>query len=439
MLSRIARRGYHKVVVEHFNNPKNIGKLDPKDPNVGTGLVGAPACFHKDTRVATADGSHTIGELYTNTNNGTNIIHVTSFNLQTSVFETRPARVVYSGKKKMDTITISTGETIIVTPDHQFLTMEEAGTYVYKENSIITEQDRLVSFCMKKEENVSIISREYYGEDDCYTLQVEVNNNYCIVTHDNVGIVVKNCGDVIKIQIKVDENDTIVDSKCKVFGCLAGNVRISTPGIPAGKQIKDCNVGDEIWAWNGEKIVKNEIEQIYVHYVPSDELMYLEFEGSSYFKFVCTKSHIWWKANDTPVEAETLNVGDECLSIDETVNIHNGLKVIRKETELTYNLLRDIEKNEEGLYKVYDIKCKEGANVFFVGRIASHNCASAFANTSLASDIIKGKKIDEVVQITNMDLAKATHSNQIKLHCSALAADAIKAAVNDIKKKRSEA
>ena len=53
MLSRIIRknnftnflrRGYHINVVEHFNNPRNVGSFSKNDPNVGTGLVGAPAC-----------------------------------------------------------------------------------------------------------------------------------------------------------------------------------------------------------------------------------------------------------------------------------------------------------------------------------------------------------------------------------------------------------
>ena len=35
---------YSKVVIEHFENPKNVGKMDPLAPSVGTGLVGAPAC-----------------------------------------------------------------------------------------------------------------------------------------------------------------------------------------------------------------------------------------------------------------------------------------------------------------------------------------------------------------------------------------------------------
>eukprot|EP00892_Ulva_mutabilis_P003782 jgi/Ulvmu1/1776/UM118_0016.1 len=37
-------RAYHENVVDHYDNPRNVGKMDVKDPNVGTGLVGAPAC-----------------------------------------------------------------------------------------------------------------------------------------------------------------------------------------------------------------------------------------------------------------------------------------------------------------------------------------------------------------------------------------------------------
>ncbi|KAL0421791.1 UNVERIFIED_CONTAM: Iron-sulfur cluster assembly protein 1 [Sesamum latifolium] len=38
------RRMYHERVVDHYNNPRNVGSFDKNDPSVGTGLVGAPAC-----------------------------------------------------------------------------------------------------------------------------------------------------------------------------------------------------------------------------------------------------------------------------------------------------------------------------------------------------------------------------------------------------------
>jgi hypothetical protein len=40
----MARRGYHEKVIEHYERPRNVGSMDKKNPLVGTGLVGAPAC-----------------------------------------------------------------------------------------------------------------------------------------------------------------------------------------------------------------------------------------------------------------------------------------------------------------------------------------------------------------------------------------------------------
>ncbi|KAJ6387010.1 hypothetical protein OIU78_016858 [Salix suchowensis] len=41
---QILPRFYHEKVIDHFNNPRNVGSFDKNDPAVGTGLVGAPAC-----------------------------------------------------------------------------------------------------------------------------------------------------------------------------------------------------------------------------------------------------------------------------------------------------------------------------------------------------------------------------------------------------------
>lgn len=43
-ITSINRRFYHKNVIDHYNNPRNVGSLDKNKSNVGTGLVGAPAC-----------------------------------------------------------------------------------------------------------------------------------------------------------------------------------------------------------------------------------------------------------------------------------------------------------------------------------------------------------------------------------------------------------
>jgi len=43
-IARIPSAQYHEKVIDHYENPRNVGKLDPKSKRVGTGLVGAPAC-----------------------------------------------------------------------------------------------------------------------------------------------------------------------------------------------------------------------------------------------------------------------------------------------------------------------------------------------------------------------------------------------------------
>lgn len=47
---------YSNKVIDYYENPRNVGSLDKNDSNVGTGLVGAPACIHGDTLIAVADG-----------------------------------------------------------------------------------------------------------------------------------------------------------------------------------------------------------------------------------------------------------------------------------------------------------------------------------------------------------------------------------------------
>ena len=59
-------------------------------------------------------------------------------------------------------------------------------------------------------------------------------------------------------------------------------------------------------------------------------------------------------------------------------------------------------------------------------------CGSAIASSSVATEWIKGKSVDEVLTIKNRDIAKHLSLPPVKLHCSMLAEDAIKAAVKDI-------
>ncbi|XP_062873812.1 iron-sulfur cluster assembly enzyme ISCU, mitochondrial [Trichomycterus rosablanca] len=71
-------------------------------------------------------------------------------------------------------------------------------------------------------------------------------------------------------------------------------------------------------------------------------------------------------------------------------------------------------------------------------RFKTFGCGSAIASSSLATEWIKGKSIDEALKIKNTEIAKELCLPPVKLHCSMLAEDAIKAALADYKLKQKD-
>ena len=69
-------------------------------------------------------------------------------------------------------------------------------------------------------------------------------------------------------------------------------------------------------------------------------------------------------------------------------------------------------------------------------RFKTFGCGSAIASSSLATEWIKGKKVDEAGQLSNSQIAAELNLPPVKIHCSVLAENAIKSAIEDYKKKR---
>ena len=68
-------------------------------------------------------------------------------------------------------------------------------------------------------------------------------------------------------------------------------------------------------------------------------------------------------------------------------------------------------------------------------KFKTFGCGSAIASSSLATEWLKGKTLDEALSIRNTDIVQELSLPPVKIHCSVLAEDAIKAAVNDYKTK----
>lgn len=423
----------------------------------------------------------------------------------------------------------------------------------------------------------------------------------------------------MRLQIKV-EDGIITDARFKTYGCLTSNAPVNTPTHI--KKIKDLKIGDEVLAWNGERIVNQKIKDIIKHTVGIDDLLIITFKRETSrknvnpgtFSLICTREHIFWNADNKPMEAQDLQVGQELYEItehelriltnnrhrteikqknstrmkewnknfDHTVLpqnqsgyvckdleskkkksraaslkkwqdpayidnwqkgmaerdwsnptsieqkyielfeennvaakwsagkiwiqtakgpaspdfiipgkkkcievytkkmpkfmqdrseesdyvqkrrqqlatagydslflavedfdyalpqvqnfIHNGMKIIEISPITHLNQLRGCERDGKDVV-VYDLKLEEGAHVFFTNRVGSHNCGSAIASSSLVTEWVKGKTLDEAATIKNTAIAEELALPPVKIHCSILAEDAIKAAIDDYKKK----
>ena len=85
------------------------------------------------------------------------------------------------------------------------------------------------------------------------------------------------------------------------------------------------------------------------------------------------------------------------------------------------------------------IRVNPETHVIEEAKFKTFGCGSAIASSSLATEWVKGKTVDEALTIKNMDIVKELSLPPVKIHCSVLAEDAIRAAIGDWKQKQETA
>lgn len=78
----------------------------------------------------------------------------------------------------------------------------------------------------------------------------------------------------------------------------------------------------------------------------------------------------------------------------------------------------------------------DGDGVIEDAKFKTYGCGSAIASSSLLTEWVKGRSLDDATQIRNKDIADELGLPPVKIHCSVLAEDAIKAAIADVRKKQ---
>jgi len=83
------------------------------------------------------------------------------------------------------------------------------------------------------------------------------------------------------------------------------------------------------------------------------------------------------------------------------------------------------------------VKVNPDTGVIEDAKFKTFGCGSAIASSSLATEWLKGRTVDQALEIKNTDIVNELSLPPVKIHCSVLAEDAIKAAITDYKKKQS--
>jgi nitrogen fixation NifU-like protein len=81
------------------------------------------------------------------------------------------------------------------------------------------------------------------------------------------------------------------------------------------------------------------------------------------------------------------------------------------------------------------IEVDDATGMITDAKFKTFGCGSAIASSSLATEWLKGKSVDDALKIDNMDIVEELNLPPVKIHCSVLAEDAIKAAINDYRTK----
>jgi len=400
---------YSEKVLDHYERPRNVGTFDIKDRQIGTGMVGAPACgdvmrlqikvneqgviedarfktygcLGSNTPIATPKGYRDINTLRADD-------EIWAWNGQ-QIVGTRIKAVIQRSVDWTDIMRVQFDQarTIFCTNDHVWWASDNRPMIAGE----IKPGMELLSMTERELRGLNNVGRQSWLR--------EANSQ-----------AMQECNATIDFSNSCPNNELI---ECFVHH----NIDVSYVGngafwvnTPNGKKLNpDFKV-------NGQR----KLIEVYT----SDLPIFMQNRTTSGWMIERKAAFA-----DAGFDVMFINIKEreQCLN-DVQRFIHNGVPItsIRHITDKLG--LRGLERDGDNVI-VYDLALNEGANCFFVQRAMSHNCGSAIASSSLLTEWVKGKTLDQALQIKNVEIAEELALPPVKIHCSVLAEDAIKAAIKD--------
>ena len=461
---------YSQKVIDHYENPRNVGSFSSSDTSIGTGMVGAPACgdvmklqIKVEEGIITDARFKTYGCLTSNApvNTPTCSKKIKDLKIGDEVLAWNGEIIVNQKIRDIITHSVNVNDLLIIEFKRKSSRQNiNPGTF-----SLICTKEHIFWNANNKpiEAQQLRVGQELYEITE-HELRILTNNRYRVTLKQENSIRMTAWNKEFDHSVLPQNQPGYVckDLATKKKRSSAASIKNwSNPAYiekwqqgmaqrnwtePTGIEQKYISLFEEnnvAARWSSGKIWiqtesgpaspdfivlgKKKCIEVYTKQLP--KFMQDRSEGSNYVanrrKQLATAGY----------DSLFLAVEDIAQALPEVQNfIHNGMEIVGISAITHQNQLRGCERDGK-LVVVYDLKLEDGAHVFFSNRVGSHNCGSAIASSSLITEWVKGKTLNQAATIKNSEIAEELALPPVKIHCSILAEDAIKAAVADYKNK----
>lgn len=421
---------YSDKVIEHYENPRNVGTLDKEDPNVGTGLVGAPSCgdvmrlqlkINPETEVIEDAKFKTFGCVASNT-------PIATPNAYTKAKDLCVGSLVYSWDgNKITTATIqkvykrSVSISSLIKID-----------FGYKHPLIVTKDHIFMGTSGEPIEAADLENQEIFEilESELRSLN-NVGHKKWLKQLNKERMRINN--PMYKPEV-VQKSNNPTNQKLRMINSLKSKAQTNNEK-EFQEHFSDLPL---VFIGDGSLIIENKCP---------------DFIVKDTNKVIDLTSDVSWRLSRSKTDYEQNRkslfekngykyfhyIQGYTKEEDFRRFVHNGISPINIKENLDFRDLKGSDKDLENPNNiiVYDFQLS-GPHTYFVYRAASHNCGSAIASSSLVTEWVKGKTITEAEELNNKQIVEELNLPPVKIHCSVLAEDAIKSAIADFRKKQKE-